>query len=38
MIERTFFLHYRTFCSAVTTCFMIGAALLAGYLILWVRP
>jgi hypothetical protein len=37
MILRTFYLHYRMVCGAVTCVVTIGTALLLSYLILWVR-
>jgi hypothetical protein len=37
MIHRTFYLHYRLVCRAVTSVVTIGMALLLSYLILWVR-
>jgi hypothetical protein len=38
MIERTYFLHYRTIRDVVTAAVTVGAAFLASYLILWARP
>jgi hypothetical protein len=37
MIHRTFYLHYRMVCGAVTYVVTIGMALLLSYLILWAR-
>jgi hypothetical protein len=35
MIQRAYFLHYRAVREVITTAVTIGAALLAGYFILW---
>ncbi len=35
MIQRAYFLHYRAIREVITTAVTIGAALLAGYFILW---
>ncbi len=37
MFHRAFFLHYRAIREAITVAVALGAALLLGYLILWVR-
>lgn len=37
MIYRTYLLHYRGVHNAITILVTVGAALLAGYLILWAR-
>ncbi len=37
MIERTYFLHYRTIRNVITTAVTVGAAFLASYFILWAR-
>ena len=37
MIHRTYFLHYRAIREAIAAAVTIWAAMLVGYLILWVR-
>ena len=37
MIQRTYFLHYRTVREAIANALTIGTAMLLGYLIVWAR-
>jgi hypothetical protein len=37
MIQRAYFLHYRTVRSVFANALSVGTALLLGYFILWIR-